>query len=112
MRRTLITFIVLSILSACGGEEEETPVIRDEPSPHGVVLLYDEEMRKWSDINSCGFEEEAGKWVAEQYPLGQVVDKGWASSGFYYVTVEIPEKRYKIYFDGTIVNIQLDCGFW
>ena len=98
-------------LDACGGEEEP-PVIKDEPSPHGVVLLYDEEMRKWSDINSCGFEDEAGKWVATQYPLGKIVDKGWASSGFYYVTVELPEKRYKIYFDGTIVNIPLDCSLW
>lgn len=102
---------LLALLTACSAGEK--PLSKKEvASPHGVIILYDEDTRNWSDINNCDFENEAKKWVQKTYPLAVIIDSDWASAGFYFVLVETGTERFKVYFDGTIVNIYRQCKRW
>ncbi len=100
--------IILTFLTACGGEEEKEAPVREVSSPHGVILLFDEETRKVSVINTCSFQYEAAGWVKSKYPQGKVVDKGWSSNAYFFMVVELPDNRFKLFFDGTIINEQVD----
>lgn len=99
------------LLTGCGEKELALSEKREAPSPYGVIVLFDENMRKFSDISTCMLQNEALQWATEHYPLAKVADKGWSSSSFYYIDLEFPSTWMKVYFDGTIVNIQTECYF-
>lgn len=110
-RNTLLLVLLSSLLLACGEKELALTDKRQEPSPHGTVLLFDEDMRKFSDISTCMLQNEAMQWVTDHYPLAKVAQKGWSSTAYYYVDLEFPTSWMKVYFDGTIVNIHTECYF-
>lgn len=110
-RRAVLALVVSLLLGACGEEDLALSDKAEKPSPHGVVLLFDENMRKFSDISTCMLQNEAMQWVTDNYPLAKVADKGWASTAYYYIDLEFTRSWMKVYFDGTIVNLHTECYF-
>jgi hypothetical protein len=80
-----------------------------EKNTHGVVLLFDENTRNYSDINTCMLVDAAKRWVGVEYPGAVVTEERWASSAYFTLVIETEAFQTQVYFDGSIVNIPMEC---
>lgn len=108
MRLSFMLFVYIAFLCACG-DDTPPPPKPTQPNTHGVVLLFEEDMRNFSNITTCLFQDEADRWLGRNYPTGKVVEERWASSNYFTVTVETETFKTVVYFNGTIVDTPMEC---
>lgn len=107
--RASLLLAALLTLTACG-EDEPAPPKQVKNSPHGSVLLFDDSMRNFSNINTCMFQAEAAKWISTEYPGAAVLENSWSSSALYNIKFETEEFIMTVYFNGSIVDtLKEDC---
>lgn len=106
--RLILVSIVVALLAACG-EDTPPPPKPIKPNTHGVVLLFEDDMRNFSNITTCLFKDEAKRWLGQNYPTGAVTDERWSSSNYFTVTVETEEFQTVVYFNGTIIDTPMEC---
>lgn len=107
--RVLLMLVSVLLLTACG-DDEPPPPKQVKASPHGSVLLFDDAMRNFSNINTCMFQAAAAKWATTEYPGATVQESSWSSSALYNIKLETEEFVMTIYFNGAIVDtVKDDC---
>lgn len=106
--RLLAILIAVVLVSACG-DDTPPPPKPIKPNTHGVVTLFEDDMRKFSNITTCMFVDEAKRWLGKTYPTGKVVEERWASSSYFTVRVEEKEFQTVVYFNGAIIDTQMEC---
>lgn len=106
--RLLVVLVVTALISACGDDVPPPPKPM-KPNTHGTVLLFEDDMRNFSNISTCLFLDEAKRWLGQAYPTGKVINERWASSNYFTVTVETEKFKTVVYFNGTIIDTPMEC---
>lgn len=106
--RLFIVCVLATLITACG--EDEPPAPKPvQPNTHGVVLLFEDDMRNFSNISTCLFKDEAKRWLGQNYPGAKVIEERWASSNYFTVKIETETFQTVLYFNGAIIDTPMEC---